>query len=192
VSISPLKLCQLFGAQDHLQEAKDEGTHIWKLRHFSKPAYCNICLTLLVAWGGKQGLSCSRKCRLHLFLLPWTALSTITSIDQAATSGEPALNGHSNTCLPTDLLCLPIFSVCKYTVHERCVQKAPNNCVSTYAKSRRSNQKMVHHWVEGNCADRCHKCKKSVKMFEGKHCRWCQTTVRHLPAINATRCRTDS
>ena len=36
---------------------------------------------------------------------------------------------------------------------------------------------MVHHWVEGNCTDRCQKCKKSVKMFEGKHCRWCQTTV---------------
>jgi hypothetical protein len=44
-----------------LQGMKEDGNHLWKLRRFKRPAMCNICLQLLVAWGGKQGLSCTRK-----------------------------------------------------------------------------------------------------------------------------------
>ncbi|KIH47155.1 diacylglycerol kinase catalytic domain protein [Ancylostoma duodenale] len=39
-------------------EMKEDGTHSWRMRHFSKPTHCNACCSLLVGWGGKQGLSC--------------------------------------------------------------------------------------------------------------------------------------
>uniref|UniRef100_A0A8R1HWZ2 Diacylglycerol kinase n=1 Tax=Caenorhabditis japonica TaxID=281687 RepID=A0A8R1HWZ2_CAEJA len=107
-------------------EMKEDGSHVWRLRHFTKPTYCNACCSILVGWGGKQGLSCS---------------------------------------------------LCKYTVHERCVRSATTNCIRTF--SSRQQDKLYHHWQDANATAKCVKCRTTVGVFQGKGCRWCHNYVHH-------------
>lgn len=130
---------------------KEDGYHVWRLKHFSKAAYCNLCLNMLFGVG-KKGLCCTRK----------------------------LLECHDKA-FSFDIIFFP--QVCKYTVHERCVQRAPASCINTYVKSKHTGS-FTHHWVEGNCYRSCSKCRKRIKAYVGLTCRWCQMTLHNHCANN--------
>lgn len=79
------------------------------------------------------------------------------------------------------LVLFKIITVCKYTVHERCVQRAPASCITTYSKKKtKAPATFQHHWTEGNCYGRCSKCRKRIKGYHGitgLTCRWCRMMV---------------
>lgn len=110
---------------------------------------------------GKKGLCCTRKFHCSCF-------------------------NRRISLLYLTLFVFLLSEVCKYTVHERCVQRAPASCISTYVKSKRTGS-FTHHWVEGNCYRSCSKCRKRIKAYVGLTCRWCQMTLHNRCASNVKR-----
>ncbi|NWI89361.1 DGKA kinase, partial [Pitta sordida] len=124
--VTNIPLLVLLGLEGDM---KDDGQHLWHLKQFSRPAFCNVCEALLVGLR-KQGLRCS---------------------------------------------------LCRFTVHERCARRAPRNCISTYAKSRREAGVQAHVWVKGGCdGTKCSECQRKIRSFQsltGLHCVWCHRKI---------------
>uniref|UniRef100_A0A8C2EP97 Diacylglycerol kinase n=1 Tax=Cyprinus carpio TaxID=7962 RepID=A0A8C2EP97_CYPCA len=102
--MTTIPLLVLLGMETNVQE---DGQHVWRLKHFNKPAYCNYCHTMLLGVR-KQGLCCSREylCVSHLSIICDLVLSYLfcSLHNKCASNVKPECDGgplKDHTLLPS-------------------------------------------------------------------------------------------
>ncbi|GMR41981.1 hypothetical protein PMAYCL1PPCAC_12176, partial [Pristionchus mayeri] len=112
-----------------LDDLKEDGAHVWRLRHFSKPTYCNVCCSALVGWGGKQGLSCGM-CKY--------------------TAHERCVRNATNRCIRT-------FSArqCERLSHHWIDANAPSKCAAKCGSSIAVFQGKRCRWCNRHAHNKC-------------------------------------
>lgn len=106
--------------------AQTDGQHLWRMKHFSKPVYCNVCQSMLLGLR-KQGLCCTCE-------YPNSPQEGDITLRVAASFSDP-----NSPCL---------CAGCKYTVHGRCANRNPAPCTRTYVKSKKETG--VRHRLHDN------------------------------------------
>uniref|UniRef100_A0A1I8FXV4 Diacylglycerol kinase n=1 Tax=Macrostomum lignano TaxID=282301 RepID=A0A1I8FXV4_9PLAT len=144
---------------------KDDSSHEWRLRRFVKGRHCNACQRQLT---GLNKLKYYMRFAAPMFLN--YAIRQLHNHVSRSLSCRFQLQG---------LRCV----LCRYTVHDKCLVRAPASCIATYAKSgpqqHRGCQQPQHHWTEGNCAGaRCGRCRRTLgRSLANLRCRWCQVCL---------------
>ncbi|TNN44470.1 Diacylglycerol kinase alpha [Liparis tanakae] len=143
-----------------LKMTERDGQHIWRMKHFNKPTYCNVCHSMLLGLG-KQGLCCTC-CKYTV---------------------------HSRCANKNPEPCARTFGTARKEIdchsHNSQLVKDHN---SELAKFRQLLPEIaVHDWIKADCkSTKCQVCHKKIKTLVGRRCVWCQEMEEDTSLLNVT------